>query len=289
MAVEITTVSDAQATAIRNALNIPEAINGTDGADGAAGADGVDATNLELVAGTDAAVTMVANRHYELAGASLSATRTYKLPAGAVGDRVRVSLTTGAAVYALIIQGDTGITINGGSAATEWSRLFIAREYVEFRATSTSNWDVWGDGRVEEYCRIFGVATTAYAAATNAKFTMGGSDDPYGLAGVNEIKPRRTGKYDILLTNRFRITGGSQRVLVADIAASGAGSLVGTYLENLATAGENESLNLIRHSVDFADLTKAVIPWYYTDSVTGTNEYFISAATRPELTVRRIL
>lgn len=114
------------------------------------------ATVLTVVAGTNAAVTMLVNRHYELDASILTADRNYTLPTPtATGDRIRVSLTNGNASYECIIKGNTGITVNGGSAGAEWSRLFIAREFAEFRATSATNWDVWDDGRIPQKVFMF--------------------------------------------------------------------------------------------------------------------------------------
>ena len=123
-------------------------------------------SRLTIVAGTDAAVTMLVNRHYELDGSILTADRIYELPSATVGDRIRVSLTNGNASYELILQGDTSITINGGTAATEWSRLFIARECVEFRATSTTNWDVLDDGRIPMYGYLYAAASSSVSSGT---------------------------------------------------------------------------------------------------------------------------
>jgi hypothetical protein len=56
-------------------------------------------------------------------------------------------LTTGDDTYELIIAGASGVSINGGSAATEWSRLFIDNEFVRFRCFAENDWRVEIDGR----------------------------------------------------------------------------------------------------------------------------------------------
>jgi hypothetical protein len=103
---------------------------------------------LPVVTITDAGVSMVANTRYEGSIAAFAADRTYTLPAGTAGDVVEVALTTGDDTYELIIAGASGVSINGGSAATEWSRLFIDNEFVRFRCFATNDWRVEIDGRI---------------------------------------------------------------------------------------------------------------------------------------------
>lgn len=97
---------------------------------------------------TDSDVTAQVGTHYELDVSGLTASRNFALPTAKTGDQIRVKLTTGDADHELIIKGAATVTINGGTAATEWSRLFIDDEVVEFRATSATNWDVVHDGRI---------------------------------------------------------------------------------------------------------------------------------------------
>ena len=96
---------------------------------------------------TTADITGAVNTHYLCTIAGLTDHRNLTLPTATAGDRIRVTVLDGDASYALIIKGAATVTINGGSAATEWSRLFIAAETVEFEATSGANWQVVQDGR----------------------------------------------------------------------------------------------------------------------------------------------
>ncbi len=93
---------------------------------------------------TTAGVTGVVGTMHLLDISGLTASRNFTLPAtAAVGDRVGVYITTGDDTYALIIIGDTGDTINGGSAATEWTRLFNANDSIVLRCvTADSAWVV---------------------------------------------------------------------------------------------------------------------------------------------------
>ena len=106
---------------------------------------------LNHVSGTDADTTMaVGNMYVTDMSAWATADRTYTLPAdAAVGDRIGIMVTSGNASYELIIKPNTSDTINGGSAAAEWSRLFITGEVVILRCvTANSAWVVEYDGRI---------------------------------------------------------------------------------------------------------------------------------------------
>ena len=64
-----------------------------------------------------------------------------------MGERVGVYVVDGDATYELILKGAASQTINGGTAATEWSRVFIANECVIFRCIAANTWIVEYDGR----------------------------------------------------------------------------------------------------------------------------------------------
>lgn len=99
---------------------------------------------------TTADVTGVAGNHYELDVSGLTADRNFTLPASAVvGSMISLQLTTAAAAgFELIIKGAATVSINGGTAATEWSRLFTNGEAVVFRARTATNWAVVIDKRI---------------------------------------------------------------------------------------------------------------------------------------------
>ncbi len=78
----------------------------------------------------------------------LTANHNFNLPTGTVGDRIKLILGSGDDTYALIIKGAATVTINGGSAATEWSRVRTTNEIVELVLTTTTNWQVELDGRI---------------------------------------------------------------------------------------------------------------------------------------------
>jgi len=106
---------------------------------------------LNHVTGTDADTTMAVGNMYvtDMSGWA-TADRTYTLPAtAAVGDRIGIMVTSGNASYELIIKPNTGDTINGGTAAAEWSRMFITGEVVIMRCiVANTTWVVEYDGRI---------------------------------------------------------------------------------------------------------------------------------------------
>lgn len=161
------------------------------------------ATSLTEVTITDAAVTMTANRRYVGSIAAFTADRNYKLPAGTAGDVIEVHVLTGDDTYELILIGDTGVAINGGSTATEWSRLFISNELVRFRCHATNDWRVDVDGRIRQQC-LLSLATTVSSNFANNAYTRVPYDTivadnaSIGSISSDQIVPRRGGTFEIV-------------------------------------------------------------------------------------------
>lgn len=78
----------------------------------------------------------------------LTDNRSLIIPAGTVGDIIVLNITVDHALYSFAIKGAAGITLGGGSAATEWSRLFIKNESIKLFANTASNWQIINDGRI---------------------------------------------------------------------------------------------------------------------------------------------
>lgn len=168
----------------------------------------IESALLEHVAAspTVAGVTGVVGTLHLLDISGLTASRNFTLPAtAAVGDRVGVYLTTGDASFELILIGDTGDTINGGSAATEWSRLFITNECVIFRCiTANSAWIVEYDGRIPQAgllrlstspTNTESAATFVYATATSGAWTADVNVGSCCDVATDKITARRAGNY----------------------------------------------------------------------------------------------
>jgi hypothetical protein len=151
---------------------------------------------------TTANLTCAENNVYNCTIAGLTANRNAVLPApSAAGKKITINILDGDASYVLIVIGDTGVTINGGSAATEWSRLFIAGESVTLESTSTTNWQVTIDGRKP----CLGIAERQAAQSindvTNTKIALDAEvydrGDIVDVATNDRINIRRAGIYDV--------------------------------------------------------------------------------------------
>lgn len=152
---------------------------------------------------TDTTATLVTGglSIYKADISGLTANRNFILPAGTAGDRVKLVIGTGDDTYAFIIKGAASITINGGSAATEWSRVFITNEIVEFVATSTTNWQVELDGRIPSYASMSDINPQNVANATFTKITFDTADVNVGQMvdlTNDKITIRRGGSYEIV-------------------------------------------------------------------------------------------
>jgi hypothetical protein len=170
------------------------------------------ALRLPIVAITDAAVTMTANTRYQGSIAAFTADRIYTVPSGTAGDVIEVMLTEGDDTYELIIQGDTGVQINGGSAATEWSRLFISNEFVRFRCHATNDWLVEIDGRIPQRSKMSlttAVGKTYLGSAYNKLYLDTVVFDIGNIANTTteQFTVRRNGRYSVAAL-AFVVNGG---------------------------------------------------------------------------------
>jgi len=155
---------------------------------------------------TTANVSAAVNTRYFADISGLTADRNFVVPAGTAGDVIELNLTVGDASYELIIIGDTGITINGGSAATEWSRLFITGEYIKLIATSATNWQVVVDKRIPCKCRIKNSQAQSIGTASATSVTL--DEEVFDVGdisneGSNKIVVRRTGYYSLSAAAQF--------------------------------------------------------------------------------------
>lgn len=154
---------------------------------------------------TGAGVTGVVGTLHLLNISGLTADRDFTLPATcAVGDRVGVFITTGDDAFELLLKPASGDTINGGSPAAEWSRLFITGECVIFRCiTANQDWIVEYDGRRQSFVRIDTNGTTqsmtrSVSTKIDAALTTVTVDTASQWDSTNKrFVPRRAGKYII--------------------------------------------------------------------------------------------
>lgn len=173
--------------------------------------------SAQTVTTTD--VTGAVNTHYLCTIAGLTANRNLTLPTATPGDRIRVTVLDGDATYELIIKGAATVTINGGSAATEWSRLMIADESVTMEATSATNWQVIQDGRIAQYCKIYlstqcdGEPANTWTEPTSASSAGAWTTthDNASMASLSNgrIYARRAGGYNVTVSGAAKDVTGS--------------------------------------------------------------------------------
>jgi hypothetical protein len=228
--------------------------------------------SLTTVSITDAAVSMVANTRYEGSIAAFTEDRTYTLPAGTAGDVVEVALTTGDDAFELIIAGASGVSINGGSAATEWSRLFIDNEFVRFRCIATNDWRVEIDGRIQCYARTTQGDTTASANAWN-KFALGTLAEQRGdcVSGGEFLHRRVNSGLILTLFSRF-VTSATDRSLRFTSGTAANSNIVSESqapISNIASFGpaafSNAELKCVSTHLQVA-AGHTIKAWYYYSS-----------------------
>jgi hypothetical protein len=191
---------------------------------------------LSHVAGADANTTMVIGALYVVDGATLTADRTYTLPAtAAVGDRIGVMMSAGSASYEVLLTAASGDTLNAVAGGTEWSRLFITGEVVIMRCVAVNaTWVVEVDRRIPQQCDIeLTTAADGEAANTFTRPTAAASPgawtariDNASLATVasDRITVRRAGNFQCVASGRQK-----------DAPADGAYFNVGLYKNAGAT------------------------------------------------------
>lgn len=150
---------------------------------------------------TTADITGAVGNFYVCTIAGLTANRNLTLPSAAVGERIGVHVLDGDDTYALILKGAASQTINGGSAATEWSRVFIKGETVIFRCIAANTWVVESDGRIPQKASMEDAAGTSIAINTTTKINPNSTlFDNANIADPTtskSIKPRRSGRYSV--------------------------------------------------------------------------------------------
>jgi len=201
-------------------------------------------------------VTAQVNKHHVCTIAGLTAERNFILPApvnygaGKVADRIRVTVTDGDADYELVIKGDTGITINGGSAATEWSRLFIAGETVELEATSSTNWNVIQDGRIKQAGRLYRTSAQSVTGGADTAVQNNNVDYLIGLIADTStsysLKARRAGRYVATGYTRFAFSSSGYW---AEVCFSIAGDFTDPRSGRSYIDGSTNAYPLITHTM----------------------------------------
>lgn len=179
---------------------------------------------------------------YDCTIGGLTANRNAVLPApSAAGRYIRLNIVDGDDTYALIIIGDTGVTINGGSAATEWSRIRTKGESVTLESTSTTNWNVVIDRRI----RCLGVAerqaaqNIASQASPDTKVLLDTSIiNVGGMVDVvtnNRINIWRPGNYKIVGHTTIEGLDSTERIITLIYVDGSAVNFTASYLSASAS------------------------------------------------------
>lgn len=178
---------------------------------------------LSHVAGADASTTMTVGALYVIDGATLTADRTYTLPAtAAVGDRIGVMMSAGSASYEVLLTAASGDTLNGIAGGTEWSRLFITGEVVIMRCVAASaTWVVEVDGRIKAAVDVSANGSTTQTLTRNANnklttvFATENSDTASQWDHTNkQLVPRRAGVWAISLLTTVSAVAATKPMLV---------------------------------------------------------------------------
>jgi hypothetical protein len=151
---------------------------------------------------TTSNVTAAVNNRYFADVSGLTANRNFVVPAGAVGDIIELNIKVGDNAFALIIIGDTGISIQGGSTATEWSRLFITGETIKLIADTTSNWQVVEDGRIP----CLGLMTLSTDDTTNSVDTKTKPTWDNIVHNVGDIGDTGNGRFNVRRAGRYKVS-----------------------------------------------------------------------------------
>lgn len=222
-------------------------------------AGGLSEISNQTVTTTD--ITGAVGNFYVCTIAGLTANRNLTLPSASPGERIGVHVLDGDDTYALILKGAASQTINGGSAATEWSRVFIKGETVIFRCIAANTWVVESDGRIAQIAKLKETTATTLTTGVFTKITL--DSEVYDNSDIadpstnNRITVRRSGYYSVEL--RFSISG------VADQHRA------------IARIYKNGSLldEVVRAYISFATSTTGVF--------TGASRIYLSAGDYLEL------
>lgn len=166
-----------------------------------------DSAALAHAAGANAATSMQVGTLYVVDGSTLTADRTYTLPATAkVGDRVGVMMSASSTDYEVILTAASGDTLNGVAGGTEWSRVFIRGEVIIMRCIAdNATWMVEHDGRIPQYAMLaLTAAASAEAANTfvrptsqSGAWTAHSDNASLSTTSNGQIKVRRAGRFDM--------------------------------------------------------------------------------------------
>jgi hypothetical protein len=214
---------------------------------------------------TGAGVTGVVGTMHILDISGLTGDQDFTLPATcAIGDRVGVFLKVGDADHELSLKPASGDTINGGSPAAEWSRLFITGECVIFRCIAAdTDWIVEYDGRIPQYGEMSLTAdcdgeasnttTLPTSAATPGTWTAGLTRGLTYTGATGRFTVRRESLYQVAAGARAKdgTAGGVDAIFSTSILDSGAEIRRSSAITNASTVGPVVATLAVASSGDY--------------------------------------
>ena len=197
---------------------------------------------------TTADITGAVGQLYVCTIAGLTANRNLTLPSASAGEKVGVYIVDGDDAFTLILKGAASQTINGGSAATEWSRLFIAGEVVIFTCTAANTWIVERDGRRRCNSKMYLAANITTNTAGEVKLiAYDTSDYSLGIANTTGASARHTirraGNYICFIGAGPASAPTDGQYYGIGIYKNGSGTQVGQYNIRLAASSNTHRIN----------------------------------------------
>lgn len=234
---------------------------------GSAGGSGITSSFTSISpTTTNITATVTDNINYHVADVSgMTADRNFTIPAGTAGKRIVLNISVGDDAFEFIVIGDTGITINGGVAATEWSRLFITNESVELLATSSTNWQVVHDGRIP----CHGQMTLSANDTTNSANTLTLPTWDNAVINVGNICDTTNYRFNIRRAGRYRVSGDYR---ADNTVADGNYVFVQIYLNG--SGGTQVAVSDARQSGASTAMSNAVSPRSINCAVGDYLEYY---------------
>jgi len=167
------------------------------------GSSGAVALTNSSISPTTSNVTAAVGTRYFANISGLTANRNFVLPTCATGDEIVLKITTGDDTYSLILIGDTGVSIEGGSTATAWSPVFITGECIHLVASGTNAWAVIQDGRIS--CK--GLMTLSAAETTNSAGVEATPTWDNAVINVGDICDLTNYRFNVRRAGYYRLAG----------------------------------------------------------------------------------
>jgi hypothetical protein len=194
---------------------------------------------------TTADVNAASGNNYVCTIAGLTAHRNLIIPSGTAGDKLAAYIVDGDASFALIFKGAAGVTINSGSAATEWKRLFTAGDFVLFSCIAANTWIV--EVQNISLCKMHlylstqtdltqAVATYFLPTSESGVWTSASDVGGCGDTSTGKFTCRRAGEYLVAIGGRQQVAPAAGNFFTIAVHKNGAPGTVVVYAQTVAPA-----------------------------------------------------